>query len=489
MSPNDPPLSQSPPPGQTKGVTATQAAANLADAFNNNLPRANSTTDGYLAAADFAAFAAGTGSGGGLGNGGMGPVFNVLAYGAKGDGTTDDAAAIRSAITAASPNGVVYFPTTANGYALGSALILPSNVILLGDNRKASGLSKLKPVAGYSGLLIQSANYGTTIIQQAAIVGITIDGSNTTQTAIQLQCQECTIEHVCILRCWTSGIEIGGISGTQLALNNTIQSCYLQKDANLSDPSPARFWNCILEDYYSADNKFYANYLEGCNEAGIHTRGSNTFIQGNHIYDTVFGIYSEDTNERIFTNNYIEFCKAASIHVENGTSFKPGLQAVICNNIFRNPNTDAYAPGASFNGGQCTTGDGVIELHGTNLTDAVISGNIVDRDSGLTDTMPYFVYVAAGASNIAISNNMAETGVVTTGESNYPPAGTYAFTNQASPFTINPGLGRLPSSVTTFTLSGGTYTAVSTPPYTVDSNFILHFDTAGQVFTGSIIVS
>lgn len=48
----------------------------------------------------------------------LGPVYNVLAYGAKGDGVTDDLNAIRDAVNAAKAagGGTVFIPRTANGY-------------------------------------------------------------------------------------------------------------------------------------------------------------------------------------------------------------------------------------------------------------------------------------------------------------------------------------------------------------------------------------
>lgn len=55
-----------------------------------------------------------------------GILYNVKAYGAKGDGTTDDTAKIADAITAASTSGgIVYFPP--GTYLVGSALTFPSN--------------------------------------------------------------------------------------------------------------------------------------------------------------------------------------------------------------------------------------------------------------------------------------------------------------------------------------------------------------------------
>lgn len=56
-----------------------------------------------------------------------GVIYNVKAYGAKGDGSTDDASKIADAITAASTNGgIVYFPP--GTYVVGSAITFPSNV-------------------------------------------------------------------------------------------------------------------------------------------------------------------------------------------------------------------------------------------------------------------------------------------------------------------------------------------------------------------------
>jgi polygalacturonase len=55
---------------------------------------------------------------------------NVRAYGAKGDGKTDDAAAIQTAIDALTSGGVVFFPSGV--YRVESTVKLKSNVRLIG---------------------------------------------------------------------------------------------------------------------------------------------------------------------------------------------------------------------------------------------------------------------------------------------------------------------------------------------------------------------
>jgi hypothetical protein len=54
------------------------------------------------------------------------PVFNVLAFGATGDGATDDSSAVQNAINAAAANGgTVYFPS--GTYLITSQLTIPNN--------------------------------------------------------------------------------------------------------------------------------------------------------------------------------------------------------------------------------------------------------------------------------------------------------------------------------------------------------------------------
>lgn len=105
-------------------------------------------------------------------------LFNVFAYGAAADGSTDDAYAFAAAYAAASAarGGTVYAPR--GTYLIGSKLTLPVNVGLRGAG---IGATVLKRKSTYDGDLIWSGP-GTGAAFNAALQDFTIDGSYPART-------------------------------------------------------------------------------------------------------------------------------------------------------------------------------------------------------------------------------------------------------------------------------------------------------------------
>jgi hypothetical protein len=118
-------------------------------------------------------------------------IFNVTAYGAKCNGSTDDSTAINNAISAASTagGGQVWFPAAT---CIANAIItLPSNVYLVGMGR-ANTILRASPSLAGSSNFVQTANWsicnGNTSNESSCpvefgIFNMTVDGNMTNRSA------------------------------------------------------------------------------------------------------------------------------------------------------------------------------------------------------------------------------------------------------------------------------------------------------------------
>lgn len=98
-------------------------------------------------------------------------VLNVQDFGAKGDGTTDDTAAIQRAIDAAQPGSTVYFPGTGSGawYRVSSSLsVTRPNIRFLGQPRDGYAVSIRPSSPSIAVIVVQHAGF---VFQDMAIIG------------------------------------------------------------------------------------------------------------------------------------------------------------------------------------------------------------------------------------------------------------------------------------------------------------------------------
>jgi hypothetical protein len=116
--------------------------------------------------------------------------YNVKDYGAKGDNTTNDTAAIQATINACSAagGGTVFFPigTYAITPTSSPALTVPSNVLLVGANRKATVLRK-----NGSGIMISMSGpstdpTGATHVRYSGIQSMSLNGNSQTGNWLRL---------------------------------------------------------------------------------------------------------------------------------------------------------------------------------------------------------------------------------------------------------------------------------------------------------------
>lgn len=175
--------------------------------------------------------------------------LNILAYGAVGDGQTDNTTAIQNALNAAAAEGVgVYVPPgtfnfgnllNVNGIRLNGASYATSILQSTGSNQTIQ--------MGGTGAIIANLQFITTFTagrQNDSLINSAIAAISATN---------CQVDHVLINGNFTGGIFSFGSSGCKFT-NNTIENTYA---------------DCIGNYYGSTNNLVDSNYIFNCGDDGI----------------------------------------------------------------------------------------------------------------------------------------------------------------------------------------------------------------------------
>lgn len=289
---------------------------------------------------------------------------------------TEQVALINDALTA---GGTVRLG--AGTWTINQPIVLPSYSALVGAGHSQSYQKTIiKPAAGYSGLLLHSQGLNVECIFGAHVEGIHFDGSDTTLTAIKVNARECTFYKLKVTGCWTYGIQILGINGnaeTGLALNNSFS------DIRMAGGGSAKMWVCMMEDYYTADNRYHHLYLEDSQNALITSRGANCYISFSHFYNSdKHCVIFEDSPEKVLCNSYLENSDGPAV-VFKGT----GVQDIsLVANIFRDIRRKTLVELTEPNGGP----DCVVWAQSL-VQNCILSDNLVRRSSADKRTVGHFI--------------------------------------------------------------------------------------------------
>lgn len=289
------------------------------------------------------------------------PVVNVKAYGATGDGSTNDTAAIQAAIDAAealSPasgrGATVFFP--AGIYAVASTLTVEKdNIILQGVGRQwttggtaageaatpATGGSIIRPTGSFSGSwVIDCSQTGT---EAHALGGVWI--------------KDLAIDGFFIPAGTTGGVLFkvfrGGITGcdfTRIGQNGATGPIVQFQCVDDVTTWPKGAFDCLFSDcvfaggggvgFYApgpaSDSMIQNCIIQDCASYGIHLVGPGFVVSNNYITGhNAVGVYSEGRENYIVGNRFRE-CYGGVEFAGTGGGVSWGGAFSIVGNAFRN---------------------------------------------------------------------------------------------------------------------------------------------------------
>jgi polygalacturonase len=249
--------------------------------------------------------------------------FNVVDYGATGNGTTDDTAAIQAAIAAcaAAGGGVVYFPSGASGtYRITSTLSWTSSdpVVFMGDTTEGT----VGPITGGSAIHLDAASPVNAIAVTNPDVAtsnstgsftlseldVIVDGDNTSGTSIEYSAVYCENQHtVTINKCFVGkgngNYSVNTAFHLANCLGSLVQGCYVTAE------SQAVWFNggagCTVADSYltTTDGNGYGGIRMDGDAGTLHIRNSTTF-RGDHGLIMTQASGTTDVPAFVFINDF-----------------------------------------------------------------------------------------------------------------------------------------------------------------------------------------
>ncbi len=247
------------------------------------------------------------------------PWVDVRAYGATGDGVTDDTAAIQTAISAvyAAGGGIVFFPI--GTYLVDEILVYPKITYLGVFERYFGSILKLESGASGAGVLVSSAwrgNSATTsdpfIVRNLMIDGNSVAGKN----GIIILNHNTLIDNVHVTGCGNNGIENRCTTANATEITGTQVEVRIQ-NSRIRDCGGHGFWSeGGAASSITTDGFFVNNIVDTITGNGVYIQNAAGWhIAGNHLYGIQkSGIVAEVCWATRITDNQVESYASSTTH-------------------------------------------------------------------------------------------------------------------------------------------------------------------------------
>jgi len=285
------------------------------------------------------------------------PVINVLDYGAKGDGATNDQVAIQAAINAAGADGVsgrgvdVWFP--AGVYALGSTLAVPFNNVML---RGAGWQSTVLYATFTTGDILQLGNGTSKSGCGLMNMSVWCNAARTTGASINVNAMnDCLIQNFVINNCF-QGVLIQGTSLKVWVDQGEINN------AHAADGVGVQVTNGAGGDTYLA-NIVMSNSPASKPAAGIQlTQAGHVSIIRCNVTSCIKGLHvnpstSQDVSYLFIDHSLFDSCGTHGAHFNGTTAASSRIRSVMAMNSWFSGTTTT---GATSSGIEFTASGGAI---------------------------------------------------------------------------------------------------------------------------------
>lgn len=380
--------------------------------------------------------------------------FNVASFGARGDGVTDDTAAIQAAINAcvAAGGGIVSFPPGI--YVTSAALVIPGNNVRLqgagavagNTNAARWGATIIQPSAGaqYDAIstpLPPTPGTAGYVIYGAVIADLTVDCRNVTGTTTGqgngihfYGVRYGRLYNVNVFSSPNWAFLIEG-DGTNFAYNTDLYSCLAGGCAagfRFSYGEQCNLYRCISEGANTA-----CAALQPYNGTQVSTAAYQLYGNAGWTFasNCTFGTSGNYTGPAVLLDNgetgIIDSCLFDSVH---GIAIQTNAGGhILSNNAINNTATTTAAAAISLGGGGSVVRGNVFKTNGGFLTSCVIERGVYTPPNLISDNQVIAgtaapIVIAAGSS-AQVKNNVGYNPLGYLAAQPAVPASATAYTN------------------------------------------------------------